>query len=153
VVNPRRRTQQPVTIHDGRTHLVALCRGFLDGLPVFGYGEAPATLLTRSQLREAGLRPGGQDPVALLVFRHFKPYARETVAELFSVELAAPVRGTAVQRRAWVQAALRARRICRTCGEDVGYYVPTSTRQCWTCEGGELADPNPLTELATEVAA
>ncbi|WP_435061910.1 RRQRL motif-containing zinc-binding protein [Amycolatopsis thermoflava] len=152
-MNPRRRKQRPVTIYDGRTHLVVLCRGFLDGLPVFGYGEAPATLLTRSQLRAAGLRPGGADPVALLVFRHFKPYARETVAELFSVEKALPHRpATPAQRRA-IRAALQARRTCQTCGEDVGYYVPTSTRQCWTCEGAELADPNPMTELATEVAA
>jgi hypothetical protein len=139
-VNPRNRKQTVVPVFDGRTHLVALCRGRQDGLPVFGWGEAPATLLTRMQLREIGLRPGGQDPVALLVFRHFKPYAHETVAELFSVELARPRRTpTPAQRRA-IAAALRARLVCRACGQDVGYYVPTSTRQCWECEGGELME-------------
>jgi hypothetical protein len=142
-----------VTVFDGRVHQVALCRGYREGLPVFGWGEAPPTLLTRAQLREAGLRPGGQDPMALLVFRHFKPYARETVAELFSVELAKPRRTPTVAQRAALGKALRARRICRACREDVGYCVPTSTRQCWTCEGAELADPNPMTDLPTEVAA
>ncbi|HJQ48291.1 MAG TPA: RRQRL motif-containing zinc-binding protein [Amycolatopsis sp.] len=145
-MNPLKRKQQVVTVNDGRTHHVALCRGFRDALPVFGWGEAPSTLLSRSQLREIGMRPGGADPVALLVFRHHKPYRHEETTELFSVELALPVRGTAAQRRAKVRNALRARRICQTCREDVGYYVPTSTRQCWTCEGIDLA-------AATEVAA
>lgn len=152
-MNPRKRKQKVVTIYDGRTHQVALCRGYRDGLPVFGWGEAPSTLLTTAQLREVGLRRNSQDPLALLVFRHHKPYRHEDTAELFSVELAAPIRGTAQQRRAKVQNALQARRICHTCRVDVGYYVPTSTRQCWECEGGELADPNPMTDFATEVAA
>ncbi|MCP2255225.1 ferrochelatase (EC 4.99.1.1) [Prauserella aidingensis] len=136
-MNPRKRRQRPVTVFDGRTHHVALCRGFRDTLPVFGWGEAPSTLLTRAQLREAGLRPNGHGPLALLVFRHHKPMARETVAELFSVELAAPQRGTIIQRYAKVEQALRARRVCVECRRDVGYYVPTSTRTCWDCEGIE----------------
>lgn len=139
-MNPRKRKQKVTRVYDGRTHHVALCRGFRDALPMFGWGEAPSTLLTRSQLREVGLRPNGQDPVALLVFRHHKPYRHEETTELFSVELAAPMRGTEQQRRAKVRNALRARRICHTCREDVGYYVPTSTRQCWTCEGLDLAE-------------
>ena len=139
-MNPRKRKQKVVTIYDGRTHHVTLCRGFRDMLPMFGYGEAPSTLLTFSQLREIGMRPNGQNPKALLVFRHFKPYRHEETSELFSVELAAPIRGTALQRRAKVQNALRARRTCQECRRDVGYYVPTSTRQCWECEGIDLAD-------------
>ncbi|MEU3274512.1 RRQRL motif-containing zinc-binding protein [Saccharomonospora sp. NPDC006951] len=123
-----------MTVFDGRSHQVALCRGFRDGLPVFGWGEAPATLLTVSQLRAVGLRRNGQDPLALLVFRHHRPLARETVAELFSAERAAPMRGTEAQRRAKVQGALRARRICTECRRDVGYCVPTSTGICWECE-------------------
>lgn len=137
-----------MTVFDGRTHHVALCRGFRDGLPMFGYGEAPSVLLTFSQLREIRMRPNGQDPVALLVFRHHKPYRHEETTELYSIELAAPMRGSDLQRRAKVRNALRARRICHTCGEDVGYYVPTSTRQCWECEGGELADLADMEEVA-----
>ena len=136
-MNPRKRRQRPVTVFDGRTHHVALCRGFRDGLPMFGWGEAPSTLLTVSQLREIGLRRNAQDPVALLVFRHHRPYRREETVELFSVERAATMRGTAWQRRAKVQHALRARRVCIECRRDVGYYVPTSTRTCWDCDGIE----------------
>lgn len=138
-MNPRRRKQQTVTVFDGHTHHVALCRGFRDGLPVFAWGEAPSTLLTRRQLRAVGLRPGGQDPVALLVFRHHRPYRRETVAELFSIELATPKRVATPAQRAAIDRALAARRICRAgCGKDVGYYVPTSTHQCWDCLNREM---------------
>jgi len=132
-MNPRNRRQHVVTVFDGRTHHAALCRGFRDGLPVFGWGEAPSTLLTRSQLRAAGLRPNGQDPVALLVFRHVKPYRRETTAELFSVELAAARRTPTAAQRAAIERALEARRVCVDCARVVDYYVPTSTRQCLEC--------------------
>src|SRR6266545_330893 len=119
-MNPRKRRQRVVTVFDGRTHHVTLCRGFRDGLPVFGWGEAPSTLLTRSQLREVGLRPNGQDPLALLVFRHHRPFARETVAELFSVELAA-VKRPAVPGQ--LDHAMEARRTCVDCGEIQDYCV------------------------------
>jgi hypothetical protein len=132
-VNPRNRRQFVVTVFDGRVHNVALCRGWLDGLPVFGWGESPSTLLTRSQLRDAGLRPNGQDPVALLVFRHHRPYRRETVAELFSVELAAPRRAPSPAQCRALEFAMRARRVCVSCAREQDYCVPTSTRQCWDC--------------------
>jgi hypothetical protein len=131
--NPRNRKQRVVTIYDGRIHQVALCRGFLDGLPVFGWGESPTTLLTRGQLRQAGLRPAGQDPLALLVFRHHKPYRRETVAPLFSVELADARRVPSPAQLQAIESALRARRVCVECARETAYYVPTSTRQCWDC--------------------
>jgi hypothetical protein len=136
-VNPRNRKQVVTRVFDGEVHHVALCRGFSGGLPVFGWGEAPSTLLTRSQLREAGLRPNGQDPVALLVFRHVKPYARETVAPLFSVARAA-LKGTAAPGQ--MDHAMEARRTCVDCTEIQDYCVPTSTRQCWTCFDIEQAN-------------
>lgn len=132
-MNPRNRKQTVVTVFDGRTHHAAFCRGERDGLPVFGWGEAPSTLLTRSQLRAAGLRPNGQDPVAWLVFRHVKPYARETVAALYSVELAAARRTPTPAQRVAIERALEARRVCVDCARIVAYYVPTSTRQCLEC--------------------
>jgi hypothetical protein len=137
VTNPRNRKQEVVRIFDGRVHQVALCRGFLDGLPVFGWGEAPSTLLTRGQLRAAGLRPAGQDPVALLVFRHVKAYRRETVAPLFSVELAAARRVPSPAQLRGIGRALQARRVCVECTREQDYYVPTSTRQCWVCFDAE----------------
>jgi len=139
-VNPRNRRQQVTTVDDGRTLHAVLCRGFRDALPVFGWGEAPSVLLTRSQLRDAGLRPNGQDPKGLLVFRHHKPYARETVAELFSVELAAPRRTPTPAQLQALQHAMRARRVCVHCTVEQDYCVPTSTRQCWACFEIEQAD-------------
>ncbi|QRP47228.1 RRQRL motif-containing zinc-binding protein [Amycolatopsis sp. FDAARGOS 1241] len=136
-MNPRNRKQEVTTVFDGTRHHVCLCRGFRDGLPVFGWGEAPSTLLTKSQLREIGMRPNGQDPKGLLVFRHVKPYARETVAELFSVELAAPKRTAAPGQ---MDHAMEARRTCVDCGVIQDYCVPTSTRQCWTCFDLDEAD-------------
>jgi hypothetical protein len=73
--------------------------------------------------------------LALLVFRHFKPYARETVAPLFSVELAKPKRTAAPGQ---MEGAMRARRTCRECGQVKPYCVPTSTRQCWDCFDAEF---------------
>lgn len=133
MVNPRNRKQTVAAIFDGRTHHVALCRGFREGLSVFGWGEAPSTFLTRSQLRDAGLRPNGADPVALLVFRHVKPYRRETTAELFPVELAAPRRTPSPAQLRAIARALEARRTCVECARVMPYCVPTSTRQCWDC--------------------
>lgn len=149
-MNPRNRRQRIVTVFDGRTHHVAFSRGERDGLPVFGWGEAPSTLLTRSQLRNAGLRPNGQDPAAWLVFRHVQPYARETVAALYSVERAAERRTPSAAQRVAIGRALEARRVCVDCSRICDYYVPTSTRQCVECF--ELAWPFP-TESALGVAA
>ena len=145
-----RRVQNVVHIADGDTTLVALACGTREGLPVFGYGEAPAGLLTTTQLRAAGLSPAGLDPLALLVFRHRKPYARQTVAELFSVEQAAarpePSEAQRAARLRNLEFAHRALRTCVDCTEEQDYRVPTSTRQCWSCLEIEMAN-------AVEVAA
>src|SRR5699024_3236647 len=70
----------------------AFTRGTRDGLPLLSWGSAPTdTLATRRQLRLMGLRPGGQDPVALLLFKYQPAYAT-TVAELFLIAQAKPVR-------------------------------------------------------------
>ncbi len=139
-----------VYIPYGDTALVALARCTWGGLPVFGWGEAPGGLYTTSQLREAGLSAAGLDPVALLVFRHRKPYARQTVAELYTLIDAtlrpAPSEAQRVSRLRNLAYAERALRTCATCTEEQDYRVPTSTRQCWTCFETESAD-------AVEVAA
>jgi hypothetical protein len=121
------------------------CRGTWDGLPVFGFrgrpGAVPAGLLTRRQLRAKGLRPGGQDPVALLVFRHAKPYRRQELCELFREELAVPVRAMTPAKWAAVEAAMQARRTCPQCQQDVGYCVPKSYGKCWNCfEDNEMPE-------------
>lgn len=146
----RSRKQNVVHIADGDATLVALARGTRDGLPVFGWGEAPAGLLTTTQLRAAGLSPAGLDPLALLVFRHRKPYARLTVAELYSAVAAAarpgPTEAQRVARLRNLEYAQRALRTCVDCAQEKDYRVPTSTRQCWSCLEIEMAN-------AVEVAA
>ncbi|MFI9449206.1 RRQRL motif-containing zinc-binding protein [Amycolatopsis sp. NPDC052450] len=133
-----------VQIPYGDTLLVAEARGFREGLPYFGWDEAPAGLYTTTQLHEAGWSVAGLDPVALLVFRHRKPYARETVAELFALADAAlrpePSTAQRVSRLQNLQYAMRARRTCVTCTEEQDYCVPTSTRQCWSCLEIEMAN-------------
>ncbi|MFJ8910603.1 RRQRL motif-containing zinc-binding protein [Amycolatopsis sp. NPDC102389] len=128
----------------GDTVLVAEARGFREGLPYFGWNEAPAGLYTTTQLREAGLSAAGLDPRALLVFRHRKPYARETVAELFTVadavERPVPSQAQQVSRLRNLQYAMRARRTCVDCAEEKDYCMPTSTRQCWSCLEIEMSN-------------
>lgn len=133
-----------VRIPYGDTLLIVEARGVRDGLPWFGYGEAPPDLFTTTQLREAGLSSAGLDPVALLVFRHRRPYARETVAELFALIDAAfrpePSEAQRVSRLRNLQYAMRARRTCVDCAREQDYCVPTSTRQCWACFEAECAN-------------
>lgn len=108
-------------------------RGLWDGLPLLSYGIAPAdTLATRRQLRAMGLRPGGQDPVALLYFKH-RPSHAFTLAELFLIAAAKPVRPMTGPRRAALGKALAARRTCRQCGEETLAELPRAHRLCEPC--------------------
>ncbi len=66
------------------------------GFDTFAYRMAPDGLATRRQLRAAGLRPGGHDPVAQILWRRGK-----RVAYLYRLDLAAPKRiATPAQREA-----------------------------------------------------
>jgi hypothetical protein len=96
--------------------------------PSFQWLCAPAGLATRRQLATLGLRPGGMEPVARIVWRH-----GERVAYLFPIHLAVPKRpATPAQLRA-LAAAMRARRTCRACGRDAGYCLPRSWSGCLDC--------------------
>lgn len=69
---------------------------------------APAHLMTRRQLRAAGLRPNGQEPVAVMVRRR---RGRQVIAQLFDSRTAAPKRAaTPAQLRA-VAKAIRAHQL------------------------------------------
>lgn len=105
------------------------CRGVRDGLPVWRWGEAPAGLVTRSQLRAQRLRLGrGQDPYGLLEWAG----GRRT-AELFRIDLAVPARVYSSAVAASVAAMCAAHRTCRRCGAVSDRYLPTSTWWCWPC--------------------
>jgi len=98
------------------------------GLPSFRFRCAPTGLVTRRQLRAAGLCPGGREPVAVLVWRRGRRFAW-----LYRLDLATPKRQPSPAQVAALGRALAARRWCRSCGVDAGYCVPTSTRRCWPC--------------------
>ncbi|GAA3638178.1 hypothetical protein GCM10022267_25840 [Lentzea roselyniae] len=115
-------------------------RGLHDGLPLLSYGCAPRDkLATFRQLRAMGLRPNGNDPVAVLYVRH-NSSKKVSFASLYLIETAAPVRPMTPAKWTALAKANLARRICVDCGRDRLYVVPTSTRQCWTCLEAESAE-------------
>jgi hypothetical protein len=103
-------------------------RGTRYGLPTFPYHWAPSGLLTIRQLRAKGLRPGGQDVVAQILWRRGK-----RVAYLYREDLAKPKRHATTAQLAAIAKALRARRTCPRCGTEKPYYIPRSTGECNDC--------------------
>jgi hypothetical protein len=136
-------------------------REFLDpdgvrhgGLPTYPWRMAPAGLATRRQLAELGLRPGGQSYAAQVMWRSRRRTKRGVssvrVAYLFSVEAAAAKRVPTGPQLVALAAAMRARRTCRSCGEQREYVIPTSLGECLDC--AERAEQR-LAELRAGVAA
>jgi hypothetical protein len=102
------------------------------GIPTYPYHWAPAGLLTRRQLRDKGLRPGGQYIAAQILWRRGK-----RVAYLYREDLAQPKRTATPAQLAAIARALRARRICPTCRIEKSYYIPRSLGECLDCARGD----------------
>jgi hypothetical protein len=104
-------------------------------MPVYPYRLAPDGLMTHRQLRAAGLRPGGAEPVAELRWRSRK--ARHTggwrTAYLYDPTHALPIRPMTPGRWRALAAAMAARRTCPTCRVDRGYVIPRSLGCCVPC--------------------
>lgn len=100
------------------------------GIPTYPFHRAPEGLLTRRQLRAKGLRPGGQDVVAQIIWKH---KGRRRVAYLYDAANAKPKRNATPAQLVAIQTALRARRICPTCGNEKDYYIPLSRGECNDC--------------------
>lgn len=115
--------------------LIVTC-GEWNGLPVIPWGRADRDLVaTRRQLRAAGLRPGGADPVAALRFEHARiPGRRVEHAPLYLIEQAKPKRTATPAQRAAIDKALTARRTCQECGAEQDRCVSTTSRMCVPCE-------------------
>jgi hypothetical protein len=92
----------------------------------FRWQWAPEGLATRRQLREAGLCPGGAEPVAELRRGRLR-------ADLYDVARARPKRTPTPAQLEALEAAMRARRTCRRCGIDAGFCLPRSADACPTC--------------------
>jgi hypothetical protein len=112
-----------------------ITRGEVDGLPALSWGWAARNrLATRRQLRALGLRPGGQEPVAVLMFQHTRPGRRIEYARLYLIDRALPKREATPAQLAAVAKALAARRTCTRCGQVRDYYLSTVSRMCGPCE-------------------
>lgn len=104
-----------------------------NGLPTFGFRDAPSGLATRRQLRAAGLCPGGQDYVAQLVWRRGKRWAA-----LYRVDLAVPSPGATTAQLAALRRAERVLRTCTECGRVWDFRLPRfNGRRCWPCTSDE----------------
>ncbi len=98
------------------------------GIPTYPYHWAPQGLYTTRQLRARGLRPGGQDIAAQILWRK-----GNRVAYLYRLDLALPKRRATPAQLAAISRALQARRTCPTCGTEKDYFIPRSRGECNDC--------------------
>jgi|SRR5208282_3072985 len=103
------------------------------GLPTYPYHYAPDGLLTMRQLRARGLRPGGQDIAAQILWRHRR---HRRVAYLYREDRSKPKRQATPAQLVAIGKALRARRTCPTCGIEKDYCIPRSRGECNDCAAG-----------------
>ena len=124
------------------------------GLPTYPFYAAPGGLATLRQLRERGLRAGGQPIQAQIVWKHRGPQrdkdgigrTSRRVAYLFSVADARPKRVATRAQRDAIGKALAARRTCPSCGLEKEYYISRSLGECNQCADPELyatGEPSP----------
>jgi hypothetical protein len=117
-----------------------LTRGVHDGLPLMSWGIAPRNLLaTYNQLRHMDLRPGGQDPVAVLYF-YSRKGGRKVFANLYLIANAKPVRPMTPAKWGALAKANLARRLCPVCGHDRFYVIHPTLGKCFICVGADTAD-------------
>jgi hypothetical protein len=103
------------------------------GIPTYPWRFAPDGLATRRQLRALGLCPGGQAPVAQLMWRRRR--GQTGVAYLYDLATARPKRTAGPAVRAALGKALEARQTCSTCREVRGYVIPRRYGECLDCAG------------------
>jgi hypothetical protein len=109
------------------------------GIPTYPWKLAPDGYATRRQLRARGLRPGGQEIAAQVVWtkrQRGRWYVR--FAYLYRIDAAKPVRPMTPAKWAAIAAAVAARRICPQCRRDAGYVIPTSLGICVSCADRHL---------------
>lgn len=100
------------------------------GIPTYPRRLAPEGLATRRQLRARGLRPGGQEIAAQIMWRSRRGVR---VAYLYRIDLARPVRPMTPGRWRAHHAMMRARRTCPVCQVTQPYVIPTSLGCCPGC--------------------
>ncbi|MFB7938025.1 RRQRL motif-containing zinc-binding protein [Streptomyces sp. NPDC056049] len=107
-------------------------------LPVFRWRQAGPGLATRRQLREMGLRPGGQEPVARIECRGGRRFAW-----LYRIDLARPKFPMTLAKEAALDKAMAARQTCPgPCGRRYFHCIPLKTLgSCLECHDGTPANP------------
>ncbi|MFF2383089.1 RRQRL motif-containing zinc-binding protein [Streptomyces sp. NPDC058108] len=103
------------------------------GVPTFPWRFAPDGYATRRQLRDRGLRPGGQPIAAQVMRRHRGRKSGVQVAYLYRLDRARPVRPMTSRKWGALALAMLARRTCPQCQLDAGYVIPTSLGTCVSC--------------------
>jgi hypothetical protein len=98
------------------------------GLPTYPFKFAPDGLATVRQLKAKGLRPGGQDIAAQILWRRGK-----RKAYLYRIDLARSKRPATTAQLAALARAMRARRTCPTCQQVKDYYIPRRYGECLDC--------------------
>jgi hypothetical protein len=108
------------------------------GTPTYPFHYAPKGMLTRRQLRERGLAPGGHDPEAQIIWPH---KGRRRKAYLYDEAKAVPKRIATPAQLLAVEKALRARKTCPSCPPETAvkdYCIPRSLGECWECHEGAV---------------
>ncbi|MFI9311361.1 RRQRL motif-containing zinc-binding protein [Streptomyces triculaminicus] len=134
---------------DGQDHDLVDADVYDDGkprFPEFDWHNSPKILLTRRQLRAAGLSPGGHGPVAQLRCRRCSYRPRTTcthLAWLYRADLARPKRTATLAQEGALDRAMAARQTCPTCSRRYVFCLPLKTiGSCLECHDGTPADPN-----------
>ena len=105
------------------------------GMPTYPWGQAPRDMFaTRRQLRDLGLRPGGQ-PIAAQMIRHRKKKPGDPLlAHLYLITLALPKRTATPAQLAALDKAMAARQTCPLCRTRFEFCLPLRTLgSCWSC--------------------
>ncbi|MET9483640.1 RRQRL motif-containing zinc-binding protein [Streptomyces sp. NPDC006638] len=106
-------------------------------LPIYRWRQAPNGLATRRQLRERRLRPGGQDPVAVIECRGGK-----RMAWLYKIDQALPIRPMTLAKEIALDKAMAKRQTCPSCSRRYYYCLPLrSLGSCLECHDGTPAAP------------
>ncbi|SDK79563.1 RRQRL motif-containing zinc-binding protein [Streptomyces indicus] len=107
--------------------------GARHGIPTFPWKYAPDGYATRRQLREKGLRPGGQPVAAQLMRRTRRRKSGCAIAYLYRLDKALPVRPMTSRKWGALALAMLARRTCGVCRITYSYCLPTSLGMCLHC--------------------
>jgi hypothetical protein len=125
-----------VELHDVDPHAPAVPPSVL---PVYKRHAAPKGLATRRQLRDLGLRKGGQDPVAEVETRGPRN------GFLYEVARAQPVRPMTLPMEVALDKAMAARQTCPRCLRRFHGCLSTRIGLCLECHDGTPIEPTSYT--------